>query len=58
MVTRRILYGLFGAVLSAATVSASPAQEILRAAGVKGGLVVHVGCGDGALTMALRAGDG
>ena len=58
MVTRRILYGLFGAVLSAVTVSASPAQEILRAAGVKGGLVVHIGCGDGALTMALRSGDG
>ncbi len=33
------------------------ARQILEAAGVKGGLVVHVGCGDGNLTAALRAGD-
>ncbi|MHC4172542.1 MAG: outer membrane protein assembly factor BamB family protein [Planctomycetota bacterium] len=33
------------------------AKEILDAAGVKGGLIVHVGCGDGKLTAALRAGD-
>jgi outer membrane protein assembly factor BamB len=33
------------------------AHEILAAAGVKGGLVVHVGGGDGRLTAALRAGD-
>ncbi|MCD6303826.1 MAG: PQQ-binding-like beta-propeller repeat protein, partial [Planctomycetes bacterium] len=32
------------------------ALEILRLAGVKGGLVVHLGCGDGRLTAALRAG--
>jgi len=32
-------------------------REILRAAGVQGGLIVHVGCGDGRLTAALRAGD-
>ena len=31
------------------------AQQILDAAGVKGGLIVHVGCGDGKLTAALRA---
>jgi len=31
---------------------------ILRESGVKGGFVVHVGCGDGALTGALRAGEG
>ncbi|MEA3226918.1 MAG: PQQ-binding-like beta-propeller repeat protein, partial [Planctomycetota bacterium] len=31
------------------------AQRILDAAGVKGGLVVHVGCGDGRLTAALCA---
>ena len=37
------------------------AQRILGEAGVKGGLIVHLGCGDpGApgLTAALRAGDG
>jgi len=33
------------------------AQEVLQTSGVKGGLVVHVGCGDGKLTTALRAGD-
>jgi len=30
------------------------AKEILDAAGVRGGLIVHVGCGDGKLTAALR----
>jgi len=33
------------------------ARAILQAAGVQGGLVVHVGCGDGRLTAALHAGD-
>jgi outer membrane protein assembly factor BamB len=33
------------------------AERILAAAGVQGGIVVHVGCGDGRLTAALRAGD-
>ncbi len=33
------------------------ARKILDATGVKGGLVVHVGCGSGRLTAALRAGD-
>jgi len=32
-------------------------QQILQATGVRGGLVVHLGCGDGKLTAALRAGD-
>ena len=31
--------------------------ELLRESGVKGGLVVHLGCGDGRLTLALRAND-
>jgi hypothetical protein len=34
------------------------AKQILYATGVKGGLIVHVGCGDGKLTAALRASDG
>ncbi len=34
------------------------ARQILDDTGVKGGLVVHLGCGDGRLTAALRAGDG
>jgi outer membrane protein assembly factor BamB len=37
--------------------SAAAAQDILKATGVRGGLVVHLGCGDGRLTAALRAGD-
>ena len=31
------------------------ANRILEASGVEGGLVVHLGCGDGRLTAALRA---
>ena len=46
-----VLYA--GAVASAAP--AASAREILEATGVAGGLVVHVGCGDGKLTAALRA---
>ncbi len=41
----------------AAAEQAAQARRILDAAGVKGGLVVHVGCGDGKLTAALRAND-
>jgi outer membrane protein assembly factor BamB len=33
------------------------ARRLLEASGVKGGLIVHLGCGDGKLTAALRAGD-
>jgi outer membrane protein assembly factor BamB len=33
------------------------ARQILEATGVRGGLVVHVGCGDGKLTTALHAND-
>ncbi|NQU20852.1 MAG: PQQ-binding-like beta-propeller repeat protein [Candidatus Nealsonbacteria bacterium] len=33
---------------------ATSGDEILDAAGVEGGLVVHLGCGDGKLTAALR----
>ena len=47
-------------VAFAATLPAAPEQEaktILDKAGVKGGLVVQLGIGDGALTAALRAND-
>ncbi|UCC97524.1 MAG: PQQ-binding-like beta-propeller repeat protein [Phycisphaerales bacterium] len=37
--------------------SGREAAQILDLADVKGGLVVHVGCGDGRLTAALRASD-
>jgi len=45
---------------AAAADTASPRQRakaILAAAGVRGGLIVHVGCGDGELTAALRVSD-
>ncbi|MDP6635154.1 MAG: PQQ-binding-like beta-propeller repeat protein [Phycisphaerae bacterium] len=36
---------------------AQDADQILSETGVKGGLIVHFGCGDGKLTAALRAGE-
>jgi len=48
------------AVLAAAATAQAGAQDaksILEAASIRGGLVVHLGCGDGRLTAALRAGD-
>ena len=34
---------------------AKTAADILKETAVKGGLIVHIGCGDGRLTAALRA---
>ena len=42
-------------MLTRTTAIADEASEILNTAGVKGGLIVHVGCGDGKLTAALHA---
>jgi outer membrane protein assembly factor BamB len=42
-------------MISTTAVSAGEAADILRETGVQGGLVVHVECGDGKLTAALRA---
>jgi len=53
-------YSWVALVLACSSAAASPqqqAKEILNAAGVKGGLVVHVGCGDGKVTAALCAGE-
>ena len=36
---------------------ASEAEQVLAASGVHGGLVVHLGCGDGKLTAALGTGN-
>lgn len=36
---------------------AQKAEQILNAAGIRGSLVVHLGCGDGRLTAALHAND-
>jgi len=46
--------------LAACSAGAGPAEQartILRATGVRGGLLVHLGCGEGRLTAALRAGE-
>ena len=48
---------LAGIVLANLAV-AEPATDILKDTGVTGGLVVHIGCGDGRLTAALHATDG
>ncbi|HUV66784.1 MAG TPA: PQQ-binding-like beta-propeller repeat protein [Sedimentisphaerales bacterium] len=63
MNTHKIIQLLFIALAPAAVTAAIPdserqsASQILAATGIKGGLVVHLGCGDGKLTAALLAGD-
>ncbi len=47
---------LLGLIASAAG-AAPGAAALLKDAGCSGGIVVHLGCGDGTLTAALRAGD-
>jgi len=44
-------------LLFASTAQAQSAKDILDSGGIEGGLVVHVGCGDGKLTAALRTSD-
>ncbi len=54
----RLVLGLLAApalLIGGAGPGRTSAQDVLAAAGVKGGLVVHAGCGDGKLTAALRA---
>jgi outer membrane protein assembly factor BamB len=48
---------LIFSLLLTAPVFADDASDILAQSGVKGGVVVHVGCGDGAVTQKLRAND-
>jgi outer membrane protein assembly factor BamB len=40
-----------------ASQATAAADEIRQAAGIAGGVIVHLGCGDGELTAALRAND-
>jgi len=54
------LIGVLFALPALPAAAASPedqARAILEATGVRGGLVVHLGCGDGRLTAALHASD-
>jgi outer membrane protein assembly factor BamB len=46
-----------GEPLAAKANHQAAAEAIYEATGVRGGLVVHLGCGDGRLTAALRAGE-
>ncbi len=48
---------LAGAAEARENDAATQAKAILDTSGVKGGIVVHLGCGDGRLTVALRASD-
>ena len=63
MNTHKIIQLLFIALAPAVVTAAvsdserQSASQILAATGIKGGLIVHLGCGDGKLTAALRAGD-
>lgn len=53
-----LLLSAFFLPLSTVGISADPTPDaIYRATGVQGGLVVHVGCGDGRLTAQLRIND-
>ncbi len=45
------------AALAPMAESAPQAPDLVKASGVQGGLIVHVGCTDGAFTAALAAGD-
>jgi len=47
---------LVGTAGARANDPAASAEQILKTTGVKGGIVVHLGCGDGKLTAALHAG--
>jgi outer membrane protein assembly factor BamB len=46
-----------GALGAASAAEVVTAEAIYEATGIRGGLVVHLGCGDGKLTADLRAGD-
>ena len=48
---------VISSVLTQADEYAKEAKQILDATGVKGGLIVHIGCGNGKLTTALRMRD-
>ena len=52
-----IVSTLLGGALAETMTDQQRAEQILTSAGVKGGLIVHLGCGDGQLTAALRAAD-
>jgi len=48
---------MFCVVMARSQTREREAQQILETTGVRGGLIIHVGCGDGRLTAALGAGE-
>ena len=58
---RMKIHARFAVALSliavAGSARAETAKQIIDAAGIKGGVIVHVGCGDGKLTASLRVND-
>jgi len=54
---RLFALGAVAVLLATASSNGDEAKDILEATGVKGGLVVHLGCGDGKLTAALHPND-
>ena len=58
MQTLRSMLGLSLALFLCPSAFADSAADIIKATGVKGGFIVHLGCGDGELTTALRLNKG
>ena len=59
--SRHLIITLVASTLTAVATDLSPqeqARQIRDECQVQGGLVIHLGCGDGTLTAALRAGEG
>ncbi len=59
-ITRVLLLSVFSLALVQGCSKISPSEQaknILEDSGIQGGLIVHVNCGDGILTEALKTGD-
>jgi len=52
---RLFLFSAMALSIAQTACAGSGAEEVLQESGVRGGIVVHLGCGDGKLTAALRA---
>ncbi len=57
LATAAMLVGVVAGARSLGAVPDDEAARILEVTGVKSGLIVHLGCGDGKLAAALHAGD-
>ena len=52
---KRLAFVLVVTMMVAASAIAETGREIIDASGIKGGVIVHLGCGDGNLTAELYA---